>query len=133
MVVIPVTFLCIKAVIKNNNRCYLLKYPIFHVEFISKYLLRYTYTCAWISGKINIYFWCYFKKKGFQFRNSQPGPSLTTYFTNTLHKMRPLLMIWASACCVKDVCWIRLTFVKHLCMLLWIYVCLSKIFWLLNI
>ena len=62
-----------------------------------------------------MYFWCYFKKPSFQFRNSQPGtgPGFNQ-FTNTLHKIRPLLLILASAYCVKDVlCWLR----KHLCML----------------
>ena len=31
---------------KINNRCYLLKYPIFHIEFISEYTLMYTESCV---------------------------------------------------------------------------------------
>ena len=39
----------------NNNPWYLLKYPIFHVEIVSEYTLRYTESCVRISIKLNMY------------------------------------------------------------------------------
>ena len=32
---------------------------------------------------MNMYYWCYIRKSGFQFQNSRPGPGFTTHFTNT--------------------------------------------------
>ena len=68
---------------ENNNRWYLLKYPIFHAEIINEYTYTYTESCVWISIWLNVYFWWYKQKPGFQFRNSRPGPGVTTHFTYT--------------------------------------------------
>ena len=68
---------------ENNNWWYLLKYPIFHVDIVSEYTLRYNESCVWISVEMNKYFWCYIRKPGFQFQNSRPGPGFTTHFTES--------------------------------------------------
>ena len=68
---------------ENTNRWYLLKYPIFHVEIICEYTLRNAKSCVWISVKMNLYFWCYIKNTGIQYRNSRPGSWFNTHFTNT--------------------------------------------------
>ena len=36
---------------------------IFNAEIVSKYTLRCTESCVWISVNTNMYFWCYVKKK----------------------------------------------------------------------
>ena len=68
---------------ENNNRIYLIRYPIFQIEIVSKYTLRYTKPCVLIIVKMNMNFWCYIKNPSFQFRNSRPGPGITTNFTDT--------------------------------------------------
>ena len=42
---------------------------------------------------------------------------LDTFWSFDTSDAIPLLMIWASACCVKDVYWSHFTFVKHVWML----------------
>ena len=70
---------------ENNNRWYILKYPIFPVEIVNEYTIRYTKSCVWISVKMNMSFGCtlLYQNPGIQYKKSRPGPRLTTHFTNT--------------------------------------------------